>query len=190
MGLSMTAVRQILMSSRSRGKTNSSVPQDEATLLQEIEAACNKFDTSKSGLMSEMDVVSVLSYVNISCQHDKIVSICSNLPRNRTGKMRIEEFLNMPILSEEAFNALDRNKDGFITKGELKLANKEATMADVMQVIKDYDFDKDGKLNMAEYSQYKSESETEKGGQISAANKEEEKSDSSDEVVFIELGKK
>ena len=86
--LSMTAVRQILMSSRSRGKTNSSaskvwtldwltelltlsVPQDEATLLQEIEAACNKFDTSKSGLMSEMDVVSVLSYVNISCQHDK-----------------------------------------------------------------------------------------------------------------------
>jgi len=96
----------------------------------------------------------------------------------------------MPILSEEAFNALDRNKDGFITKGELKLANKEATMADVMQVIKDYDFDKDGKLNMAEYSQYKSESESEKGGQISAANKEEEKSDSSDEVVFIELGKK
>ena len=69
--LSMTAVRQILMSSRSRGKTNSSVPQDEASLLQEIEAACNKFDTSKSGLMSEMDVVSVLSYVNISCQHDK-----------------------------------------------------------------------------------------------------------------------
>merc|ERR1711953_1527970 len=154
------------------------------------EAACNKFDTSKSGLLSEMDVLSVLSYVDISCQHDKIVSICSNLPRNRTGKMRIDEFINMPILSEEAFNALDRNKDGFITKGELKLANKDATMAEVSQVIRDYDFDKDGKLNMAEFSQYKSESETEKGGQNSAANKEEEKSDSSDEVVFIELGKK
>ena len=73
-----------------------------------------------------MEVLSVLSYVDISCQHDKanlnkysthmpcvisllqIVSICSNLPRNRSGKMRIEEFLNMPILSEEAFNALDR----------------------------------------------------------------------------------
>lgn len=27
-----------------------------------------------------------------------------------------------------------RNKDGFITKGELKLANKDATMADVSKV--------------------------------------------------------
>merc|ERR1711981_1424397 len=104
--------------------------------------------------------------------------------------MRIDEFLNMPILSEEAFNALDRNKDGFITRGELKLANKNATMAEVSQVIKDYDFDKDGKLNMAEYSQYKSESESDKGCPAPSPpliKTEEEKSDgsSSDEVVFL-----
>ena len=43
---------------------------------------------------------------------------------------------------------------------------------------------------MAEYSQYKSESESEKGVPTKDAKKEEEKSDSSDEVVFIELGKK
>lgn len=40
---------------------------------------------------------------------------------------------------------------------------------------------------MAEYSQYKSESESEKG---KTTLQEAEKSDSSDEVVFIELGKK
>ena len=62
-----------------------------------------------------------------------------------------------------------------------------------MQVIKDYDFDKDGKLNMAEYSQYKSESESDKGGPLPSPpliNPEGEKSDgsSSDEVVFLELG--
>ena len=64
-------------------------------------------------------------------------------------------------------------------------------------MIKDYDFDKDGKLNMAEYSQYKSESESEKGGPLPPSSPsppdtktEEERSDgsSSDEVVFLELG--
>ena len=43
-----------------------------------------------------------------------------------------------------------------------------------MQVIKDCDYDKDGKLNMAEYSQYKSD--------IS------DKSSDNDEVVFKEIG--
>ena len=60
-------------------------------------------------------------------------------------------------------------------------------------MIKDYDFDKDGKLNMAEYSQYKSESESDKGGLLPSSpltKTEEEKSDgsSSDEVVYLELG--
>ena len=43
---------------------------------------------------------------------------------------------------------------------------------------------------MAEYSQYKSESESEKGSLTINPNNDEEKSDSSDEVVFVELGKK
>ena len=30
-----------------------------------------------------------------------------------------------------------RNKDGYLTKGEIKLTNKEATMKDVQQVNKD-----------------------------------------------------
>ena len=86
--LSMTAVRQILMNSQGRGrKTNSNSPtkvlslsaltwylwllQDEGKLIQEIEAACSKFDSSSSGLMSEIDVVNILSSANISCKHDK-----------------------------------------------------------------------------------------------------------------------
>lgn len=40
-------------------------------MIKEIEEACSKFDTAKTGLLSEMDVLSVLSYVDISCQHDK-----------------------------------------------------------------------------------------------------------------------
>ena len=51
------------------------------------------------------------------------------------------------------------------------------------QVIKDYDYDKDGKLNMAEYNQYRSDS--------SEKSQEEDQTDvnndDSDEVVFVEL---
>ena len=93
--------------------------------------------------------------------------------------MRIEEFINLPIISEETFNAIDRNKDGFLTKGEIKLTNKNATMSEVLevseegigmgddtlviQVISEHDLDKDGKLNMEEYKDFlESEEEEER----------------------------
>ena len=61
-------------------------------------------------------------------------SICSHLPRGRTGKIKIAEFINLPIISEETFTAIDRNKDGFLTKGEIKLTNKNASMSEVLEV--------------------------------------------------------
>lgn len=48
---------------------------------------------------------------------------------------------------------MDKNKDGFITKGELKLAKKNIGMKEIDSVIKKYDIDKDGKLNMEEFKQ-------------------------------------
>lgn len=44
------------------------------------------------------------------------------------------DFLYLDIHSECAFVAMDRNKDGYITKGELKLAKKKMTMKEVDQV--------------------------------------------------------
>ena len=40
--------------------------------------------------------------------------------------------------------AIDKNKDGFITKGELKLAKKSVGMEQINDVIKQYDLDKGG----------------------------------------------
>ena len=67
----------------------------------------------------------------------QVFTICSHLPRTRAGKMRVEEFINLPIISEETFNAIDRNKDGFLTKGEIKLTNKNASMSEVLEVRTD-----------------------------------------------------
>ena len=46
---------------------------------------------------------------------------------------------------------MDKNKDGYITKGELKLAKKNVGMKKIDEVIKKYDLDKDGKLDMEEF---------------------------------------
>ena len=58
-----------------------------------------------------------------------------HLPRKRNGKIRVEEFINLPIISEDAFKAIDRNKDGVLTRGELKLTNKDASMGEVVEVM-------------------------------------------------------
>jgi Ca2+-binding EF-hand superfamily protein len=42
------------------------------------------------------------------------------------------------VHSQLAFNAMDRNKDGFITKGELKLAKKKMSMKDVEEARKEF----------------------------------------------------
>ena len=78
------------------------------------------------------------------------------MPSTRKGKIKIKDFLHLPILSEEAFRAIDRyilcveredhsfyefpffylhrNRDGFITLGELKLANKNFSIRDISKV--------------------------------------------------------
>ena len=65
----------------------------------------------------------------------QVFKILGHLPRKRNGKIRVEEFINLPIISEDAFKAIDRNKDGVLTRGELKLTNKDASMGEVVEVM-------------------------------------------------------
>lgn len=151
--LSLSAVRQILTGQGLK-------PPEEDELIKKIEETARKFDGSGRGELSDREVFNVLKMqhkVNIS--QEKVFAILAHIPRTSNGKMRIDEFINLPILSEEAFNAIDRNKDGFLTMGEIKLVNKNATKNEIKETIQEYDFDKDGKLNTAEYHQYLSDHE-------------------------------
>ena len=58
--------------------------------------------------------------------------------------------MTVPIISEEVFNSMDRNKDGFVSKGELKLAQQKVSMKKLASVIDSLDADHDGKLTMEE----------------------------------------
>ena len=58
--------------------------------------------------------------------------------------------MTVPIISEDVFNSMDRNKDGFVSKGELKLAQQKVSMKELASVIDSLDADHDGKLTMEE----------------------------------------
>merc|ERR1712050_468846 len=117
--LSLSAVRQILTLAR-----RSMEPEEEEEVIKKIEETAKKFDPSGKGELSDKAMFNVLKIQNkIDCKQEQVFGICSHLPRTRAGKMRIEEFINLPIISEETLNAIDRNKDGFLTKGEIKLTN-------------------------------------------------------------------
>ncbi len=49
------------------------------------------------------------------------------------------------------FQAIDRNADGYISKGELKLAKKNMGIKEIDECIKKMDLNKDGKLSQEEY---------------------------------------
>ena len=39
-----------------------------------------------------------------------MTKICAELPHTKSGKIKIEQFMKLPILSEEAFKAIDKNR--------------------------------------------------------------------------------
>jgi Ca2+-binding EF-hand superfamily protein len=87
----------------------------------------------------------------VDVSKDEIKRILAPIPRDKEGKIKIKDFISLDIHSEDAFDAMDKNKDGFITKGELKLAKKNIGMKEINECIKEFDIDKDGKLNLDEF---------------------------------------
>ena len=52
-----------------------------------------------------------------------------------------------------AFNAYDRNRDGYLTKAELRKTSKRMTDAQIDAVFEKYDKNKDGKLDFEEFKE-------------------------------------
>ena len=115
---------------------------------EEVKTVCMPLPCSKDGKIKirdflYLDIHRWFHFCNIYTKVQKHCNI------RFLHAFRIYIFEN--IISEAAFKAMDRNKDGYITKGELKLAKKKMSMKEVDETIKDYDLDQDGKLNYEEF---------------------------------------
>ncbi len=58
------------------------------------------------------------------------------MPKDREGRIRVNDFLFTDVHSRDVFQVFDKNKDGYITKGELKVMKKNFSIKDIDNTIK------------------------------------------------------
>jgi len=58
-----------------------------------------------------------------------------------------------PIISEFVFMEMDKNKDGYISKSELRLAQRKLSLDDLNKFMIEADKNQDGKLTFEEVKQ-------------------------------------
>ena len=81
---------------------------------------------------------------------DQIREYFQDLDMDKEGRVSISDFMSRPIVSQAAFDLMDKNKDGYVSKGELKLAQMNMTMKELGEVIRNIDGNSDGKLTFEE----------------------------------------
>jgi len=69
---------------------------------------------------------------------------------DKSYKILIKDFTRLPILSDDVFKAMDRNGDGEVSKGELKLAKKHLTMKQIQSIMSKLDNNGDGTISWKE----------------------------------------
>ena len=79
-----------------------------------------------------------------------IRKVVADLPMDKNYKISVQDFCRTPILSDEVFKAMDKNNDGQISKGELKLARKDLTMKQIQSIMSKLDADGDGTISIDE----------------------------------------
>ena len=102
-----------------------------------------------------IDKKELILYVKEKKNKAQTALYCSSeVPRSEVRYLKLNGKEKALIIGND-FQAIDRNKDGFITRGELKLAKKNVGMNEIVKCITDHDLNKDGKLNMDEFEKSK-----------------------------------
>ena len=69
---------------------------------------------------------------------------------DKNYKISIQDFCRTPILSDEVFKSMDKNNDGKLSMGELKLARKDLTMKQIQSIMSKLDDDGNGTISLDE----------------------------------------
>ena len=79
-----------------------------------------------------------------------IRKVVVDLPMDKNYKISIQDFCRTPILSDEVFKSMDKNNDGKLSMGELKLARKDLTMKQIQSIMSKLDDDGNGTISLDE----------------------------------------
>lgn len=124
---------------------------EKKELMKKVENNCRSFDKSQKGKLTVDDLYNVVKcQVHVDCTKNDIRKLVADLPMDKNYKISIDDFCRTPILSDEVFKMMDKNNDGHVSKGEIKLARKNLSMKEIDEIIKEIDGNSDGKLSYEE----------------------------------------
>merc|ERR1712083_694850 len=123
--------------------------KEKKELRKKVETQCKSFDGK--GKLTVDDYYSVLK---VQCKVDvtknDIRKVVADLPMDKNYKISIQDFCRTPILSDEVFKSMDKNNDGKLSMGELKLARKDLTMKQIQSIMSKLDDDGNGTISLDE----------------------------------------
>lgn len=145
--LGQPAIFQIL--NKKRGRTE----EEKRVLALKIEASCKRFNNNQ-GRLSVDEFYNVIKLQNgVEVSKDELRRLVADLEMDKHFKVSIKDFMKEPIISQDVFLAIDKNKDGYVSRGELKLAQRNLSLTQVNAIIDELDVNGDGKLTFDEVKQ-------------------------------------
>merc|ERR1712156_1048099 len=124
----------------------STTMSDEKTLRKKLKEAFKDIDQNADGNISKDELEEFLSYKNMTQKQMDDLMNKMDLDQNGVIDVSFSQSLR------EAFENADKDKDGFISKDEIKYLMKYFfRCSDVENFMDNVDLDKDGKMNYKEF---------------------------------------
>jgi len=120
-------------------------------LMRETKKHFTKADTDGDGQISKEEWYEVLRKAGSEVTMEDVIEIFKVKDTNLNGKLSWEEFCGEKTKTEIAFNIIDRNHDGYITKQEFADISKKLTKEQVDAAFKKFDQSHNNKLDYKEF---------------------------------------
>jgi len=117
-----------------------------------LEDAFKEADTNNDGALTIDEWTEVLSKTGQDNPREAVVLVFNQKDRDQNGKMSFEEFSGQKTRSELAFEAIDKNGDGYVSRTEFKKICPSLTPEQCEAAFKKFDQDGTGRINYREFS--------------------------------------
>jgi len=168
------AASNVLMLKKAEGKRQEAASQEAFKLEKEfdkrqdlaLQEAFKRADVEGDGKLSVDEYYRILQEHSIKTTREEIANLLELNDKNHDERyITRAEFLGETTLenkaknaemvekAERAFNIIDRNRDGYITKAEMLETTKKLTAKQIEAVFDRNDRDGDGKLSKEEFTE-------------------------------------
>lgn len=128
---------------------------------ERLEKAFQEADKNKDGFVSPEEYRQILQDHGVQCTLEEVMKIVQLGDKNKDGKLSKDEFMgkketSKKSSSELAFEVMDQDNDGIITRKELHqgIGSRRLSKDQVDAAFKAIDKDGDGKVTKGEFVQF------------------------------------